>query len=430
VKFVSQRAFHRIPRNLTATGAPPAAPKLGWRRHSQALTILAIALLLRLLIVWFVIVKFPHNWLYTRGIELGTLAHSLAAGQGLSSPFGGSTGPTALLTPGYPAMVALVFRIFGSFTLAAAIAVMTMQLLFSVGTVLVILQVARRCFGIRTANMSGTFWAVSLPLIWMPTIFWETCLSTLLLVGMIALALRSAHKPDLLQSALMGGYSGVAALVNPALLFSLLAVLAWAAWQTRKAFWHFLVALLVLSAVFAPWPIRNARVLHAFIPLRSTVGFELWMGNRAGATGFLDESQFPLFNRWEYDQYVAKGEVAYMRDKAALARAYMRAHPGEFVERSGVRFIRFWTGTGNKYGSVIFILHAVLTTTLGAIGLWQLFHRGRHRLAILFILPLVLFPLPYYITHAEFRYRLVIDPLLTILAAYAVTGFRVCTPQR
>jgi hypothetical protein len=36
-------------------------------------------------------------------------------------------------------------------------------------------------------------------------------------------------------------------------------------------------------------------------------------------------------------------------------------------------------------------------------------------------LPLLLFPPPYYITHAEFRYRLNIDPLLTILAAYAVT---------
>ena len=31
--------------------------------------------------------------------------------------------------------------------------------------------------------------------------------------------------------------------------------------------------------------------------------------------------------------------------------------------------------------------------------------------------------LPYYITHAEFRYRLLIDPLLTILAAYAFTTF-------
>jgi hypothetical protein len=40
--------------------------------------------------------------------------------------------------------------------------------------------------------------------------------------------------------------------------------------------------------------------------------------------------------------------------------------------------------------------------------------------AVLFLLPLFLFPLPYYITHAEFRYRLVVDPLLTILAASAL----------
>ena len=120
--------------------------------------------------------------------------------------------------------------------------------------------------------------------------------------------------------------------------------------------------------VFAPWPIRNALALGAFIPLRSTIGLELWMGNRSGNTGFLDESVFPIFNRWEYDQYVAKGEVAYMRDKSALARAYIRAHPDAFFRLSGIRFIRFWTGNGSRNGSVIFILHAVLTTALGTLG--------------------------------------------------------------
>ena len=104
--------------------------------------------------------------------------------------------------------------------------------------------------------------------------------------------------------------------------------------------------LLALSMVFAPWPMRNARVLHAFIPLRSTVGFELWVGNRAGASGFLDESQFPIFNRWEYDQYVAKGEVAYMRDKSALAKAYIRSHPGVFLRLSAVRILPLLDGNG------------------------------------------------------------------------------------
>jgi 4-amino-4-deoxy-L-arabinose transferase-like glycosyltransferase len=391
------------------------------------LAILAVATVARLLILWFAIVRFPHAWLYSRGIELGTLAQSLLTGQGLSSPFGGSTGPTALLAPGYPAVIAFFFRIFGSFTFAAAIAVMAMQLLFSMMTVLVIMRVARRSFGVRAANLAGTFWAVSLPLIWMPTIFWETCLSTLILAGMIALALRCERRPSSLIWVLMGAYCGLAALVNPALLPALLAVFGWAAWQTRKTTRYSpVLGLFVLFMVFVPWPIRNARALHAFIPLRSTVGFELWVGNRAGATGFLDESQFPIFSKREYDNYVSKGEVGYMRDKSALAKAYIRTHPREFLRLSTVRFIRFWTGTGSKDGSVIFAIHAVLTTSLGLIGIWRLFRERRISLAVLFLLPLVFFPLPYYITHAEFRYRLVIDPLLTILAAYAVTASRDC----
>jgi hypothetical protein len=286
-----------------------------------------------------------------------------------------------------------------------------------------IMHVGQVCFGERTANLAGTFWAVSLPLIWMPTIFWETCLSTLLLVGMMALALRSEQQPSRFLWALMGTYCGLAALVNPALLLALLAMLGWASWQARKTFlYSALLSLLFLLLVFAPWPIRNARALGAFIPLRSTVGLELWMGNRAGATGFLDESVFPIFNRGEYDQYVAQGEVAYMHNKLALATEYIRAHPSEFQRLSGVRFIRFWTGSGSREGSVIFVLHAVLTTVVGTAGALRLWQRRRFSLAILFLLPLMLFPLPYYITHAEFRYRLVVDPLLTILAAYAVCG--------
>jgi hypothetical protein len=172
--------------------------------------------------------------------------------------------------------------------------------------------------------------------------------------------------------------------------------------------------------VFAPWPIRNARALGAFIPLRSTVGLELWMGNRDGATGFLDESVFPLFNRGEYDQYAVKGEVAYMRDKSALARSYIRAYPAEFLRLSSIRFVRFWSGTGSQGGSIMFAIHALLTSCLGAAGMWRLWQRRRFGDAALFLLPLMLFPLPYYITHAEFRYRLVVDPLLTILAAYSL----------
>jgi len=52
----------------------------------------------------------------------------------------------------------------------------------------------------------------------------------------------------------------------------------------------------------------------------------------------------------------------------------------------------------------------------------MLYKQRRFSLVILFGVPFLLFPLPYYITHAEFRYRLALDPLLTILAAYAVVS--------
>jgi hypothetical protein len=419
---LARKSMMQIALEITA---PSLKSRTTPEARSHTLAIVALAVVMRFLILWFTIARFPHNWLYSRGIELGTLAQSLLAGQGLSSPFGGSTGPTALLAPGYPSVIALIFSIFGNFTFSAALAVMVMQLLFSVLTVMVIMHVARQCFGVRTANLAGAFWALSLPLIWMPTIFWETCLSTLILASMVALALHCERRPSSLLWSAMGAYCGLATLVNPALLLALLAILGWIAWQTRKtARYAPLLGLLVFLAIFAPWPIRNARVLHAFIPLRSTVGFELWVGNRPGATGFLDESQFPIFNKRELGDYIVKGEVAYMRNKSALAKAYIRAHPAQFVGLSTIRFVRFWMGIGNKDGSAIFFLHALVTTSLGLIGLWRLLRAHRVRLAILFLLPLILFPLPYYITHAEFRYRLVIDPLLTILGAYAICAFR------
>ena len=84
------------------------------RQRNQYLAILGLALLLRLLVFWVVLAKYPAGWLYQRGIEMGLLAQSLLAGKGLSSPFGRDTGPTAFIAPIYPILVAGVFRLFGT----------------------------------------------------------------------------------------------------------------------------------------------------------------------------------------------------------------------------------------------------------------------------------------------------------------------------
>jgi hypothetical protein len=388
-------------------------------------TILTLALVLRLGVVSMVLFCYPRNWLFSKAPDLGFLANSLSSGHGLSSPFGGSTGPTAFLAPGYPAILGLIFRLFGSYSFASAAAIMGLQTVFAVWTVAMIMHVARRIFGAPTANLAGAFWAISPPLIWLPAILWETGLSTLLLIGIVALAIHAVSKPGKDLWVVMGASCGLAMLVNPSLTLALFAILGWTVYQTRprlrNGHW---VCWLTLLAVFAPWPLRNARVLHAFIPLRSNFGYELWQGNHPGATGVFDARLEPLQNKREYADYAAKGEVAYMDNKSTEAKAYIHAQPGTFIRLSTERVVRFWTGAGSADNSGAVEAHTVVTSLLGLVGLAAMFKQRSAKVrarAMLFLLPIIVFPLPYYITHPDFRFRLLLDPLLTILSAYAVT---------
>ena len=72
---------------------------------------------------------------------------------------------------------------------------MALQTMFAVLTVAAIMHVAGQIFGAATAKLAGAFWAVSPPLLWLPAVLWETSLSTLLLIGMVALALRAWIRP-------------------------------------------------------------------------------------------------------------------------------------------------------------------------------------------------------------------------------------------
>jgi len=388
--------------------------------RTQTIAVLALALMLRLLAIGSTLANRPPQWIFAHGLEMGLLAKSLLDGQGLSSPFGTPTGPTAFIAPGYPILVAGIFRVFGVYSAGSAIAILLLHLTASMVTVWLVLHVARKLFDATTALIAGLIWACSIPLLLAPTIFWDTSLSICLLMGLIALALR--YQDGLSKSAwiLLGVYCGFTALLNPALLFTLIAILGWLAWNTRSSSrWTPLLAVLAFTIVFSPWPIRNARVFHAFIPLRTTVGFELWMGNHEGSTGFLQESLFPTYNPGELAAYKTQGELAYTQNKTRLAQLYIEQHPATFLALTARRIFRFWTGTGTEGGSIFFPMHAATTSLLGLIGLW-LALRKRLKTGFLLAIPLLLFPTPYYLTHAEFRYRLAIDPIVTVLAGYTL----------
>jgi hypothetical protein len=387
-----------------------SAPIHGGRERSHLISIMALAIVARIVFAVFVLGAGPSapitsitSWNY----EDVFIAVSLIHGGGYSSPFHFPSGPTALLAPGYPLLIAAVIRFTGTGRLAV-FAMIGLQIFFSILIIPLIMWMTRRYFGTRAANLAGFIYAISEPMLVLPLYIWDTCLSALLLMAAIALASRPRWKTQWYSLA-SGAGCAIATLVNPTLLPSLAAVFGWSAWRSRIVPW---LAALTFLIVLSPWPIRNLRVMHSFIPFRSTINYELWEGNHPGADGNVPNDASPLMSPRERELFLANGEVGYMRLKGSLTRAYISTHKIEFVKLSMKRVVRFWSGDSDSPGPMTAILS--LLAFSGLILAW----RQRRTIALL-ILPIAIYPLPFYITHPNARYQFVIDPLLAIFAGYA-----------
>ncbi len=394
------------------------------QKHTAFVLIAALAA--RLLVLAQTLAHLPVNWFYTRGSEMGLLAASIVRGEGLSSPFGPPTGPTAMIAPGYPLLVAGIFRLFGCYSTSSAFILLAVNLFCNVITVWLILCLSRRYASEWAAMAAASFWACSPAILGMPTIFWETNLSVTFLLGAVIYATIAGKLERRSTWFSSGAGCGIAALFNPALLPSLVCIFAWRVARARERLRRTLLFLCGLILVYLPWPTRNEFALHAPVLSRTTVGLELWMGNHPGADGYLNQAIFPTYNGVELADYRMRGELGYMGHKQQLAFQWIASTPGTFFNLTSLRFMRFWNGTGSRLTSPVCFLHAMLTTTFGFFGLALLFKSRDRGQVLYFLLPLVLFPLPYYLTHAELRYRLVLDPLLTVLAARTIQNLPWC----
>lgn len=405
----------------STTDAQPASKAPDSRVYHLA--IMALALTLRLAMMLSIAKGDPRYWFFNQASEYGCLAQSMISGHGYASPFGGSTGPSAFLAPGYPLLVAGAFQIFGAYSAHAAVALLSMQLVFAELTLLVLMMLAKRVLGGRTANLAGVLWAVSPPALALPALFWETSLSMLLLTGVMLLAISCADHLGHRCWATLGLYSALAMLVNPSLFPTFVLVLLWTAWRVkRRSGWvprGPLLALVVWGAVYSVWPIRNQVQMHAFVPFRTNMGYELWQGNRPGSDGTFDLSLHPNASKQEYARYAELGEVAYMREKTKLAFEAIAADKLRFVRLSLSRFARFWMNVRGQDLSWLLSANLGFTSLMSLAGLGTMLWR-REPLGVLLAIPFLVLPAPYYLTHADLRFRLLLDPLAMLLTAYGV----------
>src|SRR5579872_6777050 len=144
------------------------------------------------------------------GWEMGRVARSIALGHGFSSPYDGSTGPTAWEPPLYPYLMAGVFKLFGIYSQGSAWMLLTINSIFATLTCIPIYRIAQKRFDERIARWSALGWGLN-PYVWYWSIhwLWDTTFTPFILACLVLLALELRDWPGWQGWALFGALYGI-----------------------------------------------------------------------------------------------------------------------------------------------------------------------------------------------------------------------------
>ena len=404
--------------------------------------VVSLALVIRLLVVALVIPEvsaptFDHN---AFGWEMGWTARSIFLGRGFTSPFLPVTGPTALVPPIYPYLVAGMFRLFGLYTPAAAFAILGFNSICSALTCIPLFFLVRNALNQRLARITVFSWAIyPFAVYFSADRVWDYALTALLLTCCLLVA-QKLHLHGISAWLGFGVLYGATVLCNPSvatLLPPLLLIAMYKVWTVRGA-WKSkgLVAMLAFVAVCTPWTVRNHQVMHANFFMRDGFWIEFYAGNNGDTTESNSAWAHPASDAAEMRKYQTMGEMAYIAEKHELAVNFVSHHPWFFAGSCVHRFVRFWTGYWSfsksylKYEPLdvpnfpfcVFLVWAMLR---GVRRLWQ----ESPGAALPFILAILIFPLPYYLTHSSMDYRQPLEPAIIVLAVVGLFGTRDTRPD-
>ena len=410
-----------------------------WRNPRQFLTAVCLfAFVLRLgvmLIGSTYRVPVDDTHFFGFGWEMGRVAASLVAGTGFSSPLPQPTGPTAIVGPVYPLILAVVFKIFGVYSTGSAIAIRVLQSIFSSVTCIFLYLCGRDTVGDATGRVAALAWAVfPLNIFFTANKVWETSLTSLLAVLLFWCLLSVRESVSVPRWAFVGALLGVVAMTSASLVMFVVPFGIWALWKTRfRVLPSAAVGVLCCLAVVSPWLLRNHREFGKFM-LRSNFPLEFRIGNNALSYGqkieALHPSNTPLVNRHWQDV----GEMRFMTEEQEENAKFISTHRGRFVFSTLNRVVNYWTGAWLRvipgYPNNWPVIAATsLLTFAGLFGLWRMAATG-HSVAWLYVGCLILYPITYYVTTSQPRFYHALTPLLILGASFALTSWAHLLPFR
>ena len=337
--------------------------------------------------------------------------------------------------------------------------ILTINSIFSAATALAIYEIAWRCFGrlLRTSPTQPGGLNIALWSAWLWALYpaamqyavkwvWDMALTAFLFawVLVVALRLRSVgddgfevpgsrfeEKPRTATLWLaFGALWGLIALSNSSLLTFLPACGLWIVWPTLRgrarvgaALRGVTLSALCFVAVVSPWVIRNWEVFHAFVPMRSNFGAELYEATIFSNDGFPWMATLPMAETApEFRRYERLGEIEYSRQQGEQRR--LPSAPILICSRGTPlrRVYFFWISVPHPLDAGIATeairrINFAFFSFSGWLGL-VLALRRHVPAAWLFFWAFAIIPFLYYFVTVQARFRHPLEPIICILSVY------------
>ncbi|MFV2068458.1 MAG: ArnT family glycosyltransferase [Pirellulales bacterium] len=344
--------------------------------------------------------------------------------------------------PGYPFLLAALFRLCGPSVLAARAASAACGALAVGG----LYWLGQRLFD-RTAARFAAACAALYPgqVLLGALVLSEAPFSAVMLLEFACWveAWRSKSRCRAIGFYLATGVAaGLATLIRPSWFLFTPFALAAGVVVARRHRRHLMAAPIALAAfavVMLPWWIRNARLTGRFVPTTLTVGASLYDGLNQQATGA--SNMGPVTARWaelrrELASQTATTPVSLELkvDQALRHEAidWARQHPWSAGRLALIKLVRMWNLWPNDAQFRRWPLRLAVALTygpllvLGLVGSWRFRHLGWP--IVLCLLPAIYFSLLHMVFVSSLRYR---QPALLLLALPAAALLaQVVQPRR
>lgn len=361
--------------------------------------------------------------------------------------------PSSVIPPLYPVSLGLVYRAAGQ---SSYLAVRLLQALLGALAALAIYGAASCCFrgDVLAAVIAGTITALYPYLVYytgllagenlyIPLLAATAWALTCLVAGPGA-ALPGAGErrggvlsPEVL-SLLLGIVTGLTFLTRSSIILflPLAALLMLLALGRRRGVVAVLLCGLAFAVTVSPWVVRNYRVHGEFVLMPTKGGLNLWMRNHPDVVRpeFLDAglgfpeglaSRLEKTELLEYPELDGLSEVERNRLITGRAVSFIVANPGYYAALCVRRFVWLMSITGSKSRGALYLAAGLLSYGLvlplaasGAYLAWRRRVRGALVPAMLVLYTIGL----HTLFHGGIRYRMPVDPLMGILAAYAASA--------